>query len=1049
MALWPETLLRPYRLVAFDWDGTAVENRQADATPLWNCLEKLLACGIRIAIITGTKAEHLLRQMPALPAPLLDRLWLCTNRGSEVYGFEGDRPYLLWQRMATSEEEASLTEVAEGLREALQSRTGLRIDIIYNRLNRRKVDLIPDWPDPPKSSLGELLAAVDNRLKGAGLSGGLREAFEMAEAFVRERHLPHFRVTSDVKHLEIGLSDKSDAIDWVIDRALGENIAARDILVGGDEFGDIAGFSGSDAKMITPLSRDATFVSVGIEPNGVPAPVIHLGGGPPRFLALLEALVNLCPRQTAELCWPLRPTADAGCVLVEEGFNLLREHELQALFTVSNGLVGTLGSLAEGSSMSVPATLVAGLYQRMDGLPELAVLPDWTVLRLYVTDSLMTLEKADNLEHRRILDMCQGLLWREWLHRDLKGRMTRMRYLRFASFGDRHLLVQSVLITPENYSGNLRLESLLEQPSGEVFQPASQPEVGAIAFTTPGTGINVAVATRGLLLSETGALVSREWGQEEGRLAESWKWRGEVGRTYRLDRVVSLYTSREVGDPQMQALESLRENKPLETLLMEHRRAWDERWHAARLEVGQPTFDQALCFATYHLLSAGDPQNGCVSIGPRGLTGYIYQGHIFWDTEIFLLPFYAHTWPEVAKALLSYRYYTLPEARKRAHSFGYQGALYPWESVLEGEDATPPFFLAPNGEVLPVYSGKMAHHVSAAVAHAVWNYWQATQDDAFMQLQGAEILFETARFWASRGQWEADGKYHIRHVLGPDEYHVNVDDDAYTNGMAQWNLECALETAELLKNRWPDCRAALFNRLNLTESELENWKTIAPGIYTGLDPSTGLIEQFQGYFALEDIPLEKFHPRPVPMDILLGRERIQGSQVIKQADVVMLLFLLWDRYSPEVREKNFRYYEDRCGHGSSLSPPVHALVAAKLGDIDLAECYFRQTAEIDLANNMGNASGGVHIGALGGLWQAVALGVMGLQPRADGLQLAPLRSEEWCPLIMPFQFQGRRLQLRMTRDATELTLQRGEPLNVYWRNKSPQLLSSRLKWGME
>ena len=254
--------------------------------------------------------------------------------------------------------------------------------------------------------------------------------------------------------------------------------------------------------------------------------------------------------------------------------------------------------------------------------------------------------------------------------------------------------------------------------------------------------------------------------------------------------------------------------------------------------------------------------------------------------------------------------------------------------------------------------------------------------------------------------------YHIRGVIGPDEYHEAVDDDAYTNGMAQWNLEIADEVARLLAERWPAQWRALSRRLGLEPEEPRQWLHVARNLYTGFDEKTGLYEQFQGYFGLEEIDLTTFTPRSAPLDLLLGRERIQQSKIIKQPDVVMLVHLLWERFPPDVRRVNFEYYEPRCGHGSSLSPAIHALVAARLGKVLLAQRYFRQAAEIDLANK-GNAAGGVHAAAMGGLWQAAVFGFAGLHLTEKGPEHRPNLPPSWRSISMVFRWRGRWQELEL------------------------------------
>ena len=710
-------------------------------------------------------------------------------------------------------------------------------------------------------------------------------------------------------------------------------------------------------------------------------------------------------RQEVEL--PAAPTGDRSWILVEEGFTLAREHEVESLFAIANGYVGSRGSLAEGSALSAPATFVAGMYGTEAGsVPGLVVIADWTRLSAMIDGHPLRLDKDHHLEHRRILDMRQGILWREWRHQDVAGRITRVHALRLASLADRHLLIQCVTITPENYTGRVSIDSTLSGPITQV--------------TASGTTIAMAIARR--IMDPIG-----HWTPSielvEGR--QSLELR--LGHTYRLDRIVALHTSKDTGEPH----ETARKHAEcaIETVAAEvgeHRNAWLARWDASDLRIeGDPAAQRALRFAIYHLISAANPQDDRVSIGARGLSGTAYKGHVFWDTDIFMLPFFILTYPEAARALVMYRYHTLAAARAKAARLGYRGALYAWESAEGGEDATPPFVVAPDGQIIRCLTGEQEQHISADVAYGAWNYWRWTGDDRFLLDAGAEILIETARFWASRAKQEEDGRYHIREVIGPDEYHETVDDNAYTNGLAQWNLEVAQETVDLVAERWPEHWQALSRRLGIEAEEPRGWQRVARDIYTGFNEQTGLFEQFRGYFDLADIDLAAFAPRTAPMDVLLGRERIQRSKIIKQPDVVMLIHLLWDRMPAEVRKANFEYYEPRCGHGSSLSPAIHALVAARLGDTALAERYFQQAAEIDLADNRGNSTGGIHAAALGGLWQAAVFGFAGLRLTENGPEHHPQLPANWRNLSMRFSWRGR---------WRELTLPEGEGGNCRLRD---------------
>jgi len=727
-----------------------------------------------------------------------------------------------------------------------------------------------------------------------------------------------------------------------------------------------------------------------------------------------------------------RVPTDPAWTLIEDGLTPVREHEIESLFTVANGYSGTRGALVvQGTPLSSPATFLAGVFDRRrpDDIPEFAVGPDWTGLRLFVEGYALRLDEGEPVTYRRVLDLRHGVLWREWLHQDLNGRRTRIVGFRLASLAERHLLFQSILIVPENYTGRLRLEARIEPPPRHLPSPARgplelvPPEADAerasplagrgsplvLTFCTRHTDILAAFAAHSSVHRVAPATYRAEI--QPGRAVERWEAEVVMGEGLRLDRLVAVETSRDTDSPAEAALHRLQAWVGRDAELLEaHARAWLERWADADIEVeGDEAAQRVLRFALYHLVAAANPEDERVSVGARGLTGVGYKGHVFWDTETFMLPFYSLAYPAAARAMLMYRYHTLNAARQKAASGGYRGALYAWESADSGEEVTPTSVVGPLGEVIPILTGQLEHHISADVAYAVWQYWEATGDDEFLRVAGAEILLETARFWASRGTAGPDGRWHIRQVIGPDEYHEGVDDNAYTNLLAQWNLTAAAEAAGLLAERWPEDWQRLRSRLALAPREPEEWRTIARAMYTGLDPRSGLFEQFAGYFALEPIDLTAYAGQNMPLDLLLGREKVQGSQIVKQADVVMAVYLLWDRLAPEVRAANFRHYEPRTAHGSSLSPAIHAAVAARLGDLGLAWRYFWQTAEIDLANNMGNASHGVHMAALGGLWQAAVMGFGGIRPSAHGLVVEPHLPPKWHALRCRLRWRGRRV----------------------------------------
>jgi kojibiose phosphorylase len=730
----------------------------------------------------------------------------------------------------------------------------------------------------------------------------------------------------------------------------------------------------------------------------------------------------------------LLPTADPGWLLIEEGVNPAREREIEALFAIGNGYLGMRASVAEGTRFSHPSTFVAGVFVPDGGIGSRhAVLPDWTHIEVKVEGERLSLEAGGVLAHRRWLDLRQGILWREWRQQDPSGRITRLTYLQLASLADRHVLLQSVLMTAENYAGKISLTARLCPPDAtgnDVDEVVA--ESGALLMRLAGKGVGIATASE---VQSLGASVPP--GHETGPDAreERWSWQATLGETLRLDRIFTVFTSRDVANPANAAKDHMasKGRHGFQTAAAAHVDAWRRRWKEAEIRIsGDADAQRALRFAVYHLISAVNPADEHVSIGARGLTGEAYRGHVFWDTEIYMLPFYVLTDPPAARALLMYRFHTLEAARRKAREHGYEGALYAWESADTGDETTPRRAILPDGRIIAIRTGEREHHISADIAYAVWQYWQATGDNAFMLEAGAEILVETARFWASRAQVENDGRAHIRQVIGPDEYHELIDDNAYTNGMAAFNLERAADSVAIFSRERSGDWQRLSTRLGLTEQEPPIWRTRAQALVTGLDVGTKLFEQFAGYFQLEEVDVAAHRSSATPIDIYLGPERLHRSKAIKQADVVALSALLWDNWPVAVHEANFRYYEPRTAHGSSLSPALYSLVAARLGHRTLAHAYFRQAAEIDLANNMGNAAGGIHLGAVGGLWQAAILGVAGLRVCESGITLAPRLLPGWTEMEFPVQWRGRLLRVLLHADPQriEVTIERGDELTV-------------------
>ncbi len=735
-------------------------------------------------------------------------------------------------------------------------------------------------------------------------------------------------------------------------------------------------------------------------------------------------------------CDGLDPTADRDWVLEAAGYDPLRESTLGTRFAISNGFLGVRGerAMTQGTRWVVPArTYVAGLFDTPGtegAVPGLVPVANWLKAQIVVNGRPMVLNPADVASHHTMLDMKRGVLLTSFSHSDASGISVRFRTLRLVSLAERSVGLQVVACKIEAGEAEITLDvSFAGANVGLIPERLGR---GAGLWRTRQSGKRLAMATD-LTLRIDGTVVAPSRAND---FTWVWHWKTRPGQSVWFERLVAMTRGDDpAADPATVVAVKLDAacRSGWRGVLAAHQAAWAGRWQASEVQIGgDVAAQQAIRFALYHLNSAANPDDPRVSIAARALTGDDYRGHVFWDTEIYLLPFYVLTWPEAARALLMYRFHTIGAARAKAERMGWRGALYAWESADTGEETTPDQVIGPDRRVVEVLCGRQEQHISADVAYAVWQYWQATGDERFLLDAGAEIILETGRFWASRAQPEADGRCHIRGVMGPDEYHPGIDDNAYTNVMARWNISRALEVAAWLRARWPARWTELDARLGLNDAELADWSRVVETLATGLDPDTGLYAQFDGFLALEAIDLAAYADRSVPMDVVLGRDRTQRTQVVKQADVVALLALLPQAFPGAMAQANFAYYEPRCSHGSSLSPALHGLVAARLGLSDMALRYFRRTAAIDLGDAHVGIDGGIHIAAQGGLWMMIVFGFAGLSLHPDALALKPHLPPGWTSLGFAVNWRGRHLRIRIApaEHLMEVVLDSGDPMQL-------------------
>lgn len=728
--------------------------------------------------------------------------------------------------------------------------------------------------------------------------------------------------------------------------------------------------------------------------------------------------------------------------IIREGFNPNKERIIESILSLSNGYIGTRNSLEEDYIFSEQSTYVAGVYQEIQGIfrNELAKVPDWTKIQIFLDDNLVDLLNSKILDHKRYLDLKKGLVVREWRSEDKIGRIIEIKITKYISISNKHEAFKILSIIPENFSGKIKVLSGIDGKNiySDILFPENE-KVEMVVNTIDNTkSVKFLQSSR---FNHDDFLYKKTY-RNKG-VYEEWEWIGELGKKYIIEGLVTI--SSRLENEEVDVLNY--SNDQIRDFFFQHRfnahkQRWEERWKQSGITItGNDKAQTWINFALYHLISSGEFSGNQTSIGARGLTGISYQGHVFWDTEIYLLPFYILTAPEIAKALLMYRYNTLNGARENARREGHKGSCFAWESTDSGLEMSPIERISPYGQILPNFTSFYEIHITPDIAYAVWQYWNVTKDDDFLVNYGAEIIFETARFCAFFLKKEEDGLYHIKDVVGPDEYHERIDDNAYTNLMASYNFDVALKLIVILNRDYAEEYQKLKSKINLQEDEVEIWREIKDNIYTGYNPETKIYEQFKGYFDLEYIDLKSYEPRKAPMDMLLG-EKTKRTQVAKQADVLMFQFLLANKFSKEVIEKNYNYYEPRTSHGSSLSPSIHSIVAARLGKLEEAYKYFIQNAEVDLNDNFGNAAGGVHIASVGGTWMSVVMGFAGMYIFEHGLLFDPHFPDQWEKIKFSIQWRKQIINILLGKDEIKLEIIGNKSVNISigcenWRELAP------------
>ncbi len=738
--------------------------------------------------------------------------------------------------------------------------------------------------------------------------------------------------------------------------------------------------------------------------------------------------------------------------LVERGFNPEYVGQTETLFAVSNGYLGIRGAFEEEKPSFQPGTLLNGFHETWPiQYPEKAhgyattgqtilPVPDGTSIRLFVDEDPVDATGTEVLEFERSLDMQRGALDRSIIYQLHDGRRFWVRTKRFVSLSNRHLACIRYQVTALDRSSRLVISSdLVTAPEMDQNLPHDQRRsrsFGDEVLTSVGDDVDGARVVRAFRTRQSGLTVAAGMDHDFGAGVQVVDTRVDDARarvvfdvTAPVNETVTIYKwlAYHYGDDDATDLRYRAEASIVraratgyEAVFKAHTRAMAAFWERSDVEwEGYPAAQQAVRYSLFSVLQATARSEGH-GAPAKGLTGTGYEGHYFWDTEVYVLPFLIHTNPEVARSLLMHRVHMLDDARRRARDIGQAGALFPWRTI-SGEEASA-YYAA----------GTAQYHIDADISYALDQYVRMTGDDELMVRHGAELLVETARMWADIGFFSDrhDGRYVIQKVTGPDEYTTVVDNNLFTNLMASENLALAVQVVEKLRDEAPADYKRLVERTELAPDEIDLWRRCADLVYVPYDAAEEVHLQDEGFLDLEPwdfagTPAEKY-----PLLLNYHPLIIYRHQVIKQADVELATVMLPGRFTAAERRRIFEMYDPLTTGDSSLSESIQAIAAADVGKYRTAEEYLIDAMSVDMADTAGNVRDGVHVASAGGSWMSLVFGFGGFRWRQGDISFRPMLPTRARRLRFPLTIRGSRLRVDITPSLVTYTLETGESMEL-------------------
>lgn len=756
--------------------------------------------------------------------------------------------------------------------------------------------------------------------------------------------------------------------------------------------------------------------------------------------------------------------------LIETAYAPQYTGQTESVFSLANGYIGWRGNFLEGWPAVQSGTFINRFYESWPitygeaafGFAShgqtIVNVSDARIIKLYVDDDPFNLERARLADYKRVLDFQKGTLERSVIWETPGGHLVEVASTQMISFTHRHLCAISYKVKLLNRDAPLVIASEIRGSQHNASSEGDPRQARGLShrvllpdgkYTHDNRVILNHITSSSQMTISTGMdhVIETNCDYHFSSLAD--EEHGEVvfhvdakqDEPIHLVKFITYHTSRTVEARELRTRAQRTLDRGLElgidTLLQEQRDYLDNFWKRSDVQLegekeyyeGQPAeIQQALRWSLYQIIQSSARVDGA-GLAAKGLSGQGYDGHYFWDTDIYVMPFLIYTNPQIAKNLISFRYRMLDKARERAREVNSRGALFPWRTI--------------NGEEASAYyaAGTAQYHINADIVFALRKYVNATGDYGLLYSDGAELLVETARLWADLGFYSdrREGKFCINGVTGPDEYNTVVNNNTYTNLMARENLRYAVETVEHMKKVLPAKYETLMRTTGLHEVEVEEWRSAAQKMYVPYDEERGIHLQDENFLERKPFDFEATPRSKYPLLLHHHPLVIYRAQVIKQADVVLAMFLLDREFSVEDKKRNFDYYDPLTTRDSSLSACIQSIVAADLGEQQLANDYGREALFMDLADLGGNVKDGCHIASMGGSWMVAIYGFAGMRDYDGVISFNPRLPKEMKRMSFPLTVRGQLLRVTLTQKTAEYTLEEGEQLSIEHQGKRVKL----------